>query len=454
MPSVSRSYEASGAQIDTKISTHVAATDPHGDRSNTTSQISTHTGATDPHGDRGYTDTRVATRQRQAIIDARDFGVVADDSTDDTASLQSAINAAQAAGNAVVRLPAENLCKTTSKLQITASGVGLIGHAIGRSGIHFTPASGTEPAILISGADANNMIRRIRLQDFSIRSGNALTHAGVEVSYTSGLTIRECEVLSFYGHGIHLHDHVYHSRIIDNEITQNGVATSDCNLFGISNINGIIIRGNRFREAGDADQKGSPAYGNGIRISGIGIEISGENIFEKHLYAIHVGYTERNRGIKITGNYLEWNTSIGIFLDGDGSPVTGFSINNNYIDVTKAAYGVYLDHAYGGLVSGNHFEDENGHVATGCVWSFAEVKNCHFGPNYIYTSGATPPVHVGGNSLKYNAVTEEGVVCLGDAATAAPTATIGLGKLYIDPSDGDLKVIFGDGTIKTIATDT
>jgi hypothetical protein len=36
---------------------------------------------------------------------------------------------------------------------------------------------------------------------------------------------------------------------------------------------------------------------------------------------------------------------------------------------------------------------------------------------------------------------------------AAPSATVGVAKIYVDTADGDLKVIFGDGTIKTIVTD-
>lgn len=36
----------------------------------------------------------------------------------------------------------------------------------------------------------------------------------------------------------------------------------------------------------------------------------------------------------------------------------------------------------------------------------------------------------------------------------APSATAGLAKLFVDVADGDLKVIFGDGTIKTIVVDT
>ena len=39
-------------------------------------------------------------------------------------------------------------------------------------------------------------------------------------------------------------------------------------------------------------------------------------------------------------------------------------------------------------------------------------------------------------------------------AVTAPSATTGQAKLFVDTSDGDLKVIFADGTTKTIATDT
>jgi hypothetical protein len=35
---------------------------------------------------------------------------------------------------------------------------------------------------------------------------------------------------------------------------------------------------------------------------------------------------------------------------------------------------------------------------------------------------------------------------------AAPGATPGKATLYVDTADGDLKVVFADGTIKTIAT--
>lgn len=46
-----------------------------------------------------------------------------------------------------------------------------------------------------------------------------------------------------------------------------------------------------------------------------------------------------------------------------------------------------------------------------------------------------------------------GVVAVKDGVTA-PGATSGMATIYVDTSDGDLKVVFSDGTVKTIVTDT
>jgi hypothetical protein len=58
----------------------------------------------------------------------------------------------------------------------------------------------------------------------------------------------------------------------------------------------------------------------------------------------------------------------------------------------------------------------------------------------------------GGGSFVKELVTGLGL-WLVDGQTA-PSATSGYAKIYVDTADGDLKVIFGDGTIKTISTDT
>jgi hypothetical protein len=62
-------------------------------------------------------------------------------------------------------------------------------------------------------------------------------------------------------------------------------------------------------------------------------------------------------------------------------------------------------------------------------------------------------IYVQNNGTELFSVDSVGVLAIKDGLTA-PSATSGLAKLYVDTADGDLKVIFGDGVIKTIVVDT
>jgi hypothetical protein len=58
-----------------------------------------------------------------------------------------------------------------------------------------------------------------------------------------------------------------------------------------------------------------------------------------------------------------------------------------------------------------------------------------------------------GTTTDAGQVTVNGELAIVDGMTA-PSATSGWAKIYVDSADGDLKVKFGDGTVKTLATDT
>lgn len=45
------------------------------------------------------------------------------------------------------------------------------------------------------------------------------------------------------------------------------------------------------------------------------------------------------------------------------------------------------------------------------------------------------------------------MIVIADGVTA-PSAVVGKAILFVDTSDGDLKIIFGDGTTKVITADT
>ena len=46
-----------------------------------------------------------------------------------------------------------------------------------------------------------------------------------------------------------------------------------------------------------------------------------------------------------------------------------------------------------------------------------------------------------------------GYLTVTDGVTA-PSATAGLAKIFVDTADGDLKIIYGDGTTKLIVADS
>lgn len=48
---------------------------------------------------------------------------------------------------------------------------------------------------------------------------------------------------------------------------------------------------------------------------------------------------------------------------------------------------------------------------------------------------------------------ETNILALEDGITA-PSALSGFAQIYVDSADGDLKVLFSDGTVKTIVVDT
>ncbi len=78
--------------------------------------------------------------------------------------------------------------------------------------------------------------------------------------------------------------------------------------------------------------------------------------------------------------------------------------------------------------------------------------------NTLSLDGSTPnamtaDLDMGGNDLLNLAAVQEANLNITDGI-AAPSATVGRAKIYIDTADGDLKIVFGDGTVKTISVDT
>lgn len=76
--------------------------------------------------------------------------------------------------------------------------------------------------------------------------------------------------------------------------------------------------------------------------------------------------------------------------------------------------------------------------------------------NCFFLDASVDAIVMGGSSATNSKLTlagSKGALALTDGITA-PSTSAGYAQIYVDTSDGDLKVKFGDGTVKTIATDT
>lgn len=136
-------------------------------------------------------------------------------------------------------------------------------------------------------------------------------------------------------------------------------------------------------------------------------------------------------------------------------PVTGAEQGGIYVFVDGLVTTAYQD----GTI---FFYD-----STGTVEAYIQDQS---GTLYMYgdaveiVSGSDISIDANGNLISMNGSVEvtgymvaDGIVAgdhfgLTDGITA-PSTIAGLGQIYIDTADGDLKIKFGDGTVKTIVTD-
>jgi len=97
-----------------------------------------------------------------------------------------------------------------------------------------------------------------------------------------------------------------------------------------------------------------------------------------------------------------------------------------------------------GLTPAGGFLADAGVFGSGANLSGGLVVMSRAGPIAFYANGHLNEVV---------RIETDGALSIVDGMTA-PSATSGWAKIFVDSADGDLKVIFGDGTTKTIVVDT
>ena len=186
------------------------------------------------------------------------------------------------------------------------------------------------------------------------------------------------------------------------------------------------------------------------------------NTYTDRLYLNSTAYLDGGTAgaVGITGNVGIGTTSPGNALEIGTTTSTG-----NYIKILGSnSDGTYL--VFSGARKYPKFELVDT-FAGGSTFSFWNLGNTmRFGTNtgtsalaaWFTKAGNAADVIFNGNvgigtTAPNEKLTVAGAISITDGITA-PSATSGYAKIYVDTADGDLKVIFGDGTVKTIAMDT
>jgi hypothetical protein len=242
------------------------------------------------------------------------------------------------------------------------------------------------------------------------------------VSILSRLTISNNVIKTTTGKGINVVT-PYCTSVLDNQLSNIGAVGIDTNGDDVTQVR---ISGNVI----------TTVVSEGIVIRGYGqqLDVSYNSVFDAGTLAVPVN------GISIyttTGsNVWEYVTIIGNNVwDSRVSPFTTYSYFFGYLDKATITNNISRNPASGDVYWAST-QQSNNITLSDNIW---DTSTWSGGPNTYYTKESVSKF--------------AGVFGLTDGVSA-PATLAGIAQIYVDTSDGDLKIKFGDGTVKTIATDS
>jgi|TARA_R110000772_G_scaffold114871_1_gene219596 hypothetical protein len=183
--------------------------------------------------------------------------------------------------------------------------------------------------------------------------------------------------------------------------------------------------------------------------------------------------------VKVIGNVIDTTTNDGIFCRGNGYGLE--VVNNSVSDVGisgSQADGIRISspdnavHWIESIISQNNVHDTRGSSYMDYSYVFGDLEGSIISQNIARNVGTGSVQWLGSNSstlvnisnnywnratwsggpLSYSGASD--TLNLEDSGVSTPATVATKTFIYVDDADGDLKVKFGDGTVKTIATDT
>jgi hypothetical protein len=164
------------------------------------------------------------------------------------------------------------------------------------------------------------------------------------------------------------------------------------------------------------------------------------------------GVTTGYNAAEIVGNFILAANGDGISVptNAGGSWLSGLSITGNSINLgTANSSCIAIDSTTGVTIDCNVFL--TGSANCYAILLGSAVSNATIGLNSRFGVAFNPDAIAAG-AIDPFSMPFGGGLALVDGITA-PATKSGYAQIYVDTSDGDLKIKFGDGTVKTIVTD-
>lgn len=272
------------------------------------------------------------------------------------------------------------------------------------------------------GVHLNKATRAVVRDCYSTGIGSSSLHHGFYVGNCTDVEIVNCRAEGCYGAGLHVYaqSSFNAARItaLGGQYHGNGVSASS--LRG-----GVVVACDATSSMTDVVLSSIQARNN-----------NGYNLCASNVSTLDVRDCVANGNAKASTNGIYWEiTRTGNY----SASITGCRAYANGSGIRLVANAGTVDEVWvdGNLIHGN----DAGVYATG-----AAMGNLYIGSNNVFRGNTTSGNLVG---------TFEGLGALNLAdGMTAPGTVAGMAQLYVDTADGDLKVKFGDGTVKTIVVDT
>jgi hypothetical protein len=452
-------------------------------------------------------------RVHESSINVKWFGATGDGSTDDTTSIQAAIDAVETDGGGAVYIPAGTY-KTTSALEISQRYVSIYGEggsasiisALSCNALNFVSASYDNGACFIrdiglighTGSTANWAAVQSVIPAggvVSVDSRDGLHFEGVYISnFNQGFilgstwewTVEKCKFRKV-NNCFFLGNYTMVGRIANNFMVYesgddySGTYDKWCiHLAGAVN-EGIVIEGNQIY-----------GFERGVWLQmAIYVNILNNDIYATE-YGIHV--QTASNGLNIKHNYIQvaGDNAIGVYGPGLGSEIQShINCEGNHFITSSGAdiIGIQLNivsnqNQWHWRIAGNFFQQLTGYDIV--IYNGGDVvienNRCDSSATThslkVYETLTNHPIYINNNTFRQGfsystSDYDNGDIIIGNNVVSdvqefgsvwakhlslvdgitAPGAGDGA-RIYVDTADGDLKVIFPDGIIKTIAADT